>query len=60
VVVDAEGQEAVAELLRRDEVGGYGGEGEERFVEGRGGGGWVDYAAGWDLVKDAGTCLLLR
>lgn len=55
VVICAEGEEAVAELLGRDEVGGYGFEGEEGLGESGGGEGRC-YAALGDLVEDAGAC----
>jgi len=54
VVVDAKGEEAVAELLGRDEVRSSGVEGEERGAQ-SGGRGGRRYAALGDLVEDAGA-----
>jgi hypothetical protein len=54
VVVRAERKQAVAELLRRDQVRGYGVEVEEGGREGRRGAGG-GYAAFGDLVEDAGA-----
>lgn len=53
-MVDAEGEEAIAELLGGDEIGGCGVEGEEGRAEGGERGGGCDAAFG-DLVEDAGT-----
>jgi hypothetical protein len=55
VVVSAKGEQAVAELLRRDQVRGYGLEVYERGGEGRRRARGRDAALG-DLVEDAGAC----
>lgn len=52
VVVHAEGEQTVAELLRGDEIGRRRVEGEERVAQ-RGEGGRGCYAALGDLVQDA-------